>query len=142
MTYVVTWRCLGTKDRSCVEVCPVDCFYDIRKRSYNKKYGVPVEGEDGDRQVGQLMIAATQRPQGAGDGAELHQAQVQCGLGRSGIQSDLSFPAVACLMCALGGIQLKALVARDIWDMSQYFQVWNETNEIVQRAVKLLTTGK
>ena len=39
-------------------------------------------------------------------------------------------------------VQLKALVARDIWDMSQYFQVWNETNEIVQRAVKLLTTGK
>ena len=39
-------------------------------------------------------------------------------------------------------IQLKALVARDIWDMSQYFQVWNETNEIVQRAVKLLQTGK
>ena len=40
------------------------------------------------------------------------------------------------------GIQLKALVARDIWDMSQYFQVWNETNEIVQRAVELLSTGK
>ena len=39
-------------------------------------------------------------------------------------------------------IQLKALVARDLWDMSQYFQVWNETNEIVQRAVQLLTTGK
>ena len=39
-------------------------------------------------------------------------------------------------------LQLKALVARDIWDMSQYFQVWNETNEIVQRAVKLLQTGK
>ena len=36
----------------------------------------------------------------------------------------------------------EALVARDIWDMSQYFQVWNETNEIVQRAVQLLTTGK
>nr|WP_298161878.1 S41 family peptidase [uncultured Prevotella sp.] len=39
-------------------------------------------------------------------------------------------------------IQLKALVARDIWDMSQYFQVWNETNEIVMRAVQLLTHGK
>jgi carboxyl-terminal processing protease len=39
-------------------------------------------------------------------------------------------------------LQLKALVARDIWDMSQYFQVWNETNEIVQRAVQLLTMGK
>ena len=39
-------------------------------------------------------------------------------------------------------VQLKALVARDIWDVSQYFQVWNETSEIVQRAVQLLTTGK
>ena len=39
-------------------------------------------------------------------------------------------------------IHLKALVARDIWDMSQYFQVWNETNEIVLRAVQLLQTGK
>ena len=39
-------------------------------------------------------------------------------------------------------IQLKALVARDIWDMSKYFQVWNETNEIVLRAVQLLQTGK
>lgn len=38
-------------------------------------------------------------------------------------------------------LQLKALVARDIWDMSQYFQVWNESNEIVQRAVKLLQTN-
>ncbi|MCL4146149.1 UNVERIFIED_CONTAM: hypothetical protein GTU68_006225 [Idotea baltica] len=28
MTYVVAEPCLGTKDRSCVEVCPVDCFYD------------------------------------------------------------------------------------------------------------------
>ncbi len=56
MTYVVTSRCLGTKDRSCVEVCPVDCFYDIRKRKYNDKYGVQVEGQDGEPQVGQLMI--------------------------------------------------------------------------------------
>ncbi|MCL4123380.1 UNVERIFIED_CONTAM: hypothetical protein GTU68_025293 [Idotea baltica] len=30
MAYVVTKACLGTKDRSCVEVCPVDCFYDIK----------------------------------------------------------------------------------------------------------------
>lgn len=35
-------------------------------------------------------------------------------------------------------VQLKSLVARDLWDMSQYFQVWNETNEIVQKAVETL----
>lgn len=56
MTYVVTSRCLGTKDRSCVEVCPVDCFYDIKKTKYNEKYGVAVDGSDGDDKAGQLMI--------------------------------------------------------------------------------------
>lgn len=38
MAYIVTMKCVGTKDRSCVEVCPVDCFYDIKKKKYNDKY--------------------------------------------------------------------------------------------------------
>ena len=28
MTYTITSPCIGTKDRSCVEVCPVDCIHD------------------------------------------------------------------------------------------------------------------
>ena len=28
MTYVVTQPCLEEKNKSCVEVCPVDCIYD------------------------------------------------------------------------------------------------------------------
>ena len=28
MPYVITEACLGVKDRSCVQVCPVDCIYD------------------------------------------------------------------------------------------------------------------
>jgi NAD-dependent dihydropyrimidine dehydrogenase PreA subunit len=28
MTYVITDTCIGTKDRSCVDVCPVDCIHD------------------------------------------------------------------------------------------------------------------
>ncbi|HEY4684718.1 MAG TPA: ferredoxin family protein, partial [Dehalococcoidia bacterium] len=28
MTYVITEACIGTKDRSCVDVCPVDCIHD------------------------------------------------------------------------------------------------------------------
>ena len=28
MSYVITSPCIGTKDRSCVEVCPVDCIHD------------------------------------------------------------------------------------------------------------------
>jgi NAD-dependent dihydropyrimidine dehydrogenase PreA subunit len=29
LTYVITEPCIGTKDQSCVEVCPVDCIYDV-----------------------------------------------------------------------------------------------------------------
>jgi ferredoxin len=27
MTYVITEPCIGTKDASCVEACPVDCIH-------------------------------------------------------------------------------------------------------------------
>lgn len=27
MTFVITDRCVGSKDASCVEVCPVDCIH-------------------------------------------------------------------------------------------------------------------
>ena len=27
MTYVITSACIDVKDKSCVEVCPVDCIY-------------------------------------------------------------------------------------------------------------------
>lgn len=56
MTYVVTKPCLGTKDKSCVEVCPVDCFYNIKKKKYNSQFGVEVDAEDGDDAVGLLVI--------------------------------------------------------------------------------------
>ncbi|NLF26086.1 MAG: ferredoxin family protein [Deltaproteobacteria bacterium] len=56
MAYVVTKACLGAKNRNCVEVCPVDCFYDIRKVKYNDMFDVPSDGKDGDPQVGMLMI--------------------------------------------------------------------------------------
>ena len=53
MTYVVTKTCLGTKDRSCVEVCPVDCFYNIKKKKYNDKFSL---GLAADGEAGMLMI--------------------------------------------------------------------------------------
>jgi NAD-dependent dihydropyrimidine dehydrogenase PreA subunit len=28
MPYVVTEPCIGVKDKSCMEVCPVDCIYE------------------------------------------------------------------------------------------------------------------
>jgi len=38
--------------------------------------------------------------------------------------------------------QLKALIARDLWDMSEYFQIINTTNESVVRALELLNSGE
>ncbi len=35
-------------------------------------------------------------------------------------------------------LQLKALIARDLWDMSEYFSIMNEENRIVQKAVQLI----
>ena len=35
-------------------------------------------------------------------------------------------------------VQLKALIARDLWDMNEYFQVMNTTNESVQKALQIL----
>lgn len=38
--------------------------------------------------------------------------------------------------------QLKALIARDLWDMSEYFQVMNATDRTVQQALKVLNEGE
>ena len=37
MTYVITDPCIGTIDKSCVEVCPVDCIHydeDVDRKLY------------------------------------------------------------------------------------------------------------
>ena len=31
MTYVITEPCIGTKDQSCVDVCPVDCIHEAER---------------------------------------------------------------------------------------------------------------
>jgi carboxyl-terminal processing protease len=35
-------------------------------------------------------------------------------------------------------LQLKALIARDLWDMNAYFAIINEMNDILNRALELL----
>ena len=35
-------------------------------------------------------------------------------------------------------LQLKALVARDLWDMSEYFSVFNEDSDVIKKALELL----
>lgn len=34
--------------------------------------------------------------------------------------------------------QLKALIARDLWEMSEYYQVMNQTDNVVQQALKII----
>lgn len=35
--------------------------------------------------------------------------------------------------------QLKALIARDLWDMNEYYQVWNPQNAIYRRGIEVAT---
>ena len=34
MTYIIAEPCIGTKDASCVDVCPVDCIYEGEDQYY------------------------------------------------------------------------------------------------------------
>ena len=34
MAYIVCEPCIGTKDKACVGVCPVDCFYEDETQLY------------------------------------------------------------------------------------------------------------
>ena len=36
-------------------------------------------------------------------------------------------------------LQMKALIARDLWDMSEYFSVFNESSEIVKKALEVIS---
>lgn len=38
-------------------------------------------------------------------------------------------------------LQIKALIARDLWDMNEYYAIMNSYNESVQQAIKVLTSG-
>ncbi|MGN0049182.1 MAG: S41 family peptidase [Bacteroides sp.] len=38
-------------------------------------------------------------------------------------------------------VQLKALIARDLWDMSEYYQVMNSVDPVVGQALKVLNEG-
>lgn len=32
MPYIITEACIDVKDKACVDVCPVDCIYEIEKQ--------------------------------------------------------------------------------------------------------------
>ena len=33
MTYVIAEPCIGVKDAACVDVCPVDCIYEVEEHN-------------------------------------------------------------------------------------------------------------
>ena len=37
-------------------------------------------------------------------------------------------------------LQLKALVARDLWEMNEYYQIMDADNESLQKAIEILHT--
>lgn len=39
-------------------------------------------------------------------------------------------------------MQLKALVARDLWDMNEYFEIMNQSNNSVIRALEVLNSNE
>ena len=38
--------------------------------------------------------------------------------------------------------QLKSLIARDLWDLTEYFRVWNENSDIIKKALEVLESDK
>ena len=48
--------------------------------------------------------------------------------------TDSAFQATLPMLC----LQLKALVARDLWDMSEYYEIINPSNEIYQQGLQAL----
>ena len=65
--------------------------------------------------------------------ASLQQLGDKAGVKRDEAQFRTSLPLIK--------IQLKALVARDLWDMDEYFRVMNTTSESVQKALEILSNG-
>jgi NAD-dependent dihydropyrimidine dehydrogenase PreA subunit len=62
MTYVIADPCIGTKDNSCVEVCPVDCIHPTEDEpeygTENMLYIDPDECIDCDACVGACPVNA------------------------------------------------------------------------------------
>lgn len=38
--------------------------------------------------------------------------------------------------------QLKALIARDLWSLNEYFEIWNDENDVLQRTLRLIDNGR
>ena len=47
MTYVIAEPCVDVQDKACVDVCPVDCIYEIPDDGNTEHGGVAEEGRQG-----------------------------------------------------------------------------------------------
>lgn len=57
MSFTVTKPCIGCLDQSCVQVCPVDCFYLAPLFTRNSILGLISAGRDEpSKEAGMLMI--------------------------------------------------------------------------------------
>jgi NAD-dependent dihydropyrimidine dehydrogenase PreA subunit len=54
VAYIIAEPCIGTKDTACVDVCPVDCIYPAKGRTYD-------DGRPTFDEVPQLYIDPTER---------------------------------------------------------------------------------
>ena len=52
MTYIVNEKCIKCKLMDCVEVCPVDCFYEVMKNPNN----VDTENENFRNKIGDILV--------------------------------------------------------------------------------------
>ncbi|NEO85638.1 MAG: ferredoxin family protein [Spirulina sp. SIO3F2] len=43
MTHIIAEPCIGTKDKACVDVCPVDCIYGADEENLSQLYIHPEE---------------------------------------------------------------------------------------------------
>lgn len=62
--------------------------------------------------------------------AELRKEGEKSGVPFNEAQYTLSLPRIK--------TQLKALIARDIWEMNEYYQVMNQTDNVVQQALEII----
>lgn len=45
MTYIIAEPCVNVRDRACVEVCPVDCIYEVDENTGMTPHGIQAPAE-------------------------------------------------------------------------------------------------
>jgi len=104
----------GVVNKVCVQY--IDKHRADLKKKYNSFEKFKKEYEVDDEFLGQLLKAT-----------EKEKIKVDS------VQYNISKPLVK--------LQLKALVARDLWEMNEYYQIMDADNESLQKAIQILQTA-